>query len=89
MTKPQVAVSEPERAPYVKPRIVTLQINPSPVSTEIDPLPGIREKDEENKESPGIGSLGYVGVVIGSILGYVLFRIIHGGVTPWTGIVVY
>ena len=29
MAKPQ-ALSEPERAPYVKPRIVTFQINPRP-----------------------------------------------------------
>ena len=88
MAKPQVAVSKPKRAPYVKPRIVTFQIDPSPVSTEIDPLPDIQQKDEENKES-GIRWLGYVGVVIGSVLGYVLFRIIHGGVTSWTRIVLY
>ena len=74
----------------ILPRFVALQVDPAPVSTEIDPIPDCcQEKDEESKESPRIGWLGYVGVVIGSILGYILFRIIHGGVMPWTRFVVY
>jgi hypothetical protein len=45
-----------------------------PVKTT-DSLPDVPIRDEER----GIGWLGYVGVAIGSFLGYILFRVIHGG----------
>ena len=76
MAKPQVAKSEPQKAPYVKPKILTFKVNPSFASTEIEPLPDL----QRNEQELGIGWLGYVGVVIGSIIGYVLFRIIHGSI---------
>jgi len=74
MAKPQVAKSEPQKAPYVKPKILTFKVNPSFASTGIEPLLDLEHKNEE----PRIGWQGYLGVVIGSIAGYVLFRIIHG-----------
>jgi len=73
MAKPQVAKSESQKAPYVKPKILTFKVNPSLASTNIGPLPDLR-KDQEAR----IGWVGYLGVVIGSIVGYVLFRIVHG-----------
>ena len=68
MAKEQTANGEPERAPYLKPRLVTFQVNPSLESTEIDPLPDLQGKDQET----GIGWLECLGVVIGSIIGYFL-----------------
>jgi len=77
VAKPQVAKCEPPKAPYVKPKILTFKVNASFASTEIEPLPDPQRKGRE----PGIGWLGYIGVAIGSMIGYVLFRIIHGS-TP-------
>jgi len=74
MAKPQVAKSEPKKAPYAKPKILTFKPSPSFASIEIEPLLDLEHKNEE----PRIGWVGYLGVVIGSIAGYVLFRIIYG-----------
>jgi len=74
MAKPQVGKSEPQKAPYVKPRILIFKVNPSFASTQIE-LPTDLVTDQEVR----IGWKEYLGVSIGSILGYALFRIVHVG----------
>ena len=69
---------EPEKAPDVTPRILTFRVDTKLISTNTDPLADLQHKGQQEQEVR-IGWKDYLTVVIGSILGYVLFRImIHG-----------
>jgi hypothetical protein len=78
MAKPQVAKIKLQKAPYVTPRILSFQVDPKMISTDIDPLADLKHKGQQEQEVR-IGWKEYLAVAIGSTLGYVLFRImIHG-----------
>ena len=47
MAKQKVAKNEPEKAPYVTPRILSIEVNPKLMSTDIDPLAEFQNPGEE------------------------------------------
>jgi hypothetical protein len=79
MSKTQVAKIKPQKVPYVTPRIVSFKVDPKMISTDtdIDPLADLQQQGQQEQEVR-IGWKEYLAVAIGSILGYVLFRMIHG-----------
>jgi hypothetical protein len=54
MAKPQVAKSEPQKAPYVTPRILTFKVDTKLVSTARDPLGDLQDQGEQDTASQGL-----------------------------------